>query len=191
MEEIESKEEYNTQRLAQLQSLPLNAKIMLTRKRVLEYYNHFDGQVYLSFSGGKDSTVLKHLIENYVGLNIPSVFINTGLEYPEVRKFAISQSNVEIIRPKMTFRQVIEKYGYPVISKEQSDYIYQYKHAKSEKTKNLRLYGNNNSYKISEKWKFLLDAPFEISSECCKYMKKNPAKEYERERTSPYNSNND
>lgn len=44
--------------LKQRQSLPLEAKIQLTRQRIIDFYEYFDGEVYISFSGGKDSTVL-------------------------------------------------------------------------------------------------------------------------------------
>ena len=36
-------------------------------------------------------------------------------------------------------------------------------------------------FKISEKWKFLLNAPFKISDQCCDYLKKQPMKTYEKE----------
>ena len=109
------------------------------------------------------------------------MYIDTGLEYPEVKQFVKTWDNVDIIRPKMSFREVINKYGYPVISKEQSQYISQYRNAKSEKTKETRLNGNKwGRGKISEKWKFMIDSPFLISDQCCNVMKKNPAKEYEK-----------
>ena len=47
--------------LAQMQSLSLNAKIIMTKQRIKAWYEHYDGLVYVSFSGGKDSTVLKHM----------------------------------------------------------------------------------------------------------------------------------
>ena len=86
--------------LTQKQSLPLEGKIILTQERIRQWYDHFDGQVYVSFSGGKDSTVLKHLVENTPGVyDVPSLFVNTGLEYTELQKFAMSQPNVTTIRP--------------------------------------------------------------------------------------------
>ena len=52
------------------------------------------------------------------------MFSNTGLEYPEVRKFAASFENVETVYPQMTFFNVVKNYGYPIISKEVSEAIY-------------------------------------------------------------------
>lgn len=167
--------------LKQKQSLPLDAKILMTRKRLKQWHITYEGGVYLAFSGGKDSTVLKHILSDLFP-DVPAVFCNTGLEYPEVKKFAMSQNNVKVITPKMMFKEVISRYGYPVISKEQSSYIADIRNTKSEYIRNLRLNGNKTkSYKLSEKWKFMLNAPFKISDKCCKIMKKEPFIRYERE----------
>lgn len=73
--------------LLQLQALPLDAKILMSQQRIREWYNHFNGDVMISFSGGKDSTVLAHLVHSMYP-NVPMVFANTGLEYPEIQAFA-------------------------------------------------------------------------------------------------------
>lgn len=115
---------HTREHLRELQSLPLYLKVRLTKQRIREWVNHYgaDG-VYVSFSGGKDSTVLLHLVrEEYE--DVPGVFVNTGLEYPEIVRFVKSFENIEIIRPKKNFRQVIQDYGYPFISKEVSERVY-------------------------------------------------------------------
>lgn len=167
--------------LMQRQSLPLEAKVRMTINRVREFYEHFDGDVYLSFSGGKDSTVLKHIIDaNFP--DIPSVFIQTGQEYPETRRFAMAQPNVTVVYPKKSFSEIIEEYGYPVISKEQSQYIYEYRTTKSETLRQLRLHGDaKGRFKIAKKWIPILDLDVKISHYCCKWLKKEPAKRYEKE----------
>src|SRR5690606_30125947 len=108
----------DAKQLKDLQSLPLKYKSMISLERIREWYEYWDGQVYVSFSGGKDSTVLLHIVRQLYP-EVPAVFCDTHLEYPEVREFALSQPNVIKLTPKLTFRQVIEKYGYPVISKRQ------------------------------------------------------------------------
>lgn len=110
--------------LYQMQSLPLRAKIRMTQLRIRGWVDEYgeDG-VYVSFSGGKDSTVLLDIARGMYP-NIPAVFVDTGLEYPEIREFVKGFDNVEWIKPKITFRQVIEKYGYPFISKEVSECVY-------------------------------------------------------------------
>lgn len=159
--------------------MPLSVKIGLTTNRIREWLREYDS--YISFSGGKDSTVLLH-IARQLRSNIPAVFIDTGLEYPEIREFALSQENITRIKPKMNFRKVIETYGYPIISKEQAAFVQEYRTTKSEKLKDIRWNGNKYGRgKISERHKYLVNAPFDISDKCCDVMKKNPAKKYEKE----------
>lgn len=108
--------------LYQMQSLPLEAKIRMTERRLQDWYEYYNGQVYVSFSGGKDSTVLLHIARRLFP-DVKAVFVDTGLEYPEIRDFVKSFDNVDWLKPKMNFRQVIEKYGYPFISKEVSECV--------------------------------------------------------------------
>ena len=167
--------------LKQRQSLPLEAKVKLSLNRIRQFHDYFNGNVYISFSGGKDSTVLLNLARSLYP-KVPAVFANTGLEYPEIIKFVKTIKNVVWLKPKMIFKDVIEKYGYPVISKEVAQKIYQIRNAKSQKTINTRLYGNDKGNgKMSDKWKFLINAPFKISDRCCDVMKKRPFKIYEKE----------
>lgn len=167
--------------LAQMQSLPLEAKVRMTVARIRSWADYWEDDIYISFSGGKDSTVLKHIVDSIIP-NVPAVFVNTGLEYPDVRQFALSQKNVVRVDPKLKFYDVITRYGYPVVSKEQAQYIYEARTTKSEKLRNIRLYGKDQGLgKISERWKFLLDAPFKISNKCCDFLKKQPVKQYEKE----------
>lgn len=169
------------ERLIKLQALPLDIKIAKSKQRIREWVRHFgeDG-VYISFSGGKDSTVLLHLVRS-VYPDIKAVYCDTGLEYPEIKEFVKKQDNVEIIRPKKNFKQVIEDYGYPLISKEQSQFLHEVRVTKSEKIRDLRINGNKNGrFKISEKWQYLMDAPFHVSYMCCHYMKKYPFRTYEK-----------
>lgn len=177
--------------LAQMQSLPLEAKIRMTQERIRNWYEYWNGEVYVSFSGGKDSTVLKHIVDSMYD-DVPALFINTGLEYPEIQKFAMTQKNVVTVRPEMRFDEVIKKYGYPVISKEVSQiveeakigiargdgsYAYRLKKLNGEL---LKPDGTKSQFNC-EKWKFMLDAPYDISDKCCKVMKKKPAKAYEKQ----------
>lgn len=114
---------HDAQRLKELQALPLDRKIQITATRIIEFYNYFHGNVYVSFSGGKDSTVLLHIVRRLFP-DVPAVFSNTGLEYPELQKFVKSFDNVITIYPRMKFMDVISQYGYHLISKEVAEAIY-------------------------------------------------------------------
>lgn len=116
--------EHTLEDLQQFQALPLNLKIRLTQTRIRTWVNEFgsDG-VYVSFSGGKDSTVLLDIVRKMYP-EIEAVFCDTGLEYPEIREFVKTFDNVTWLKPKMSFFQVCEKYGFPLISKEVSECVY-------------------------------------------------------------------
>lgn len=103
--------------LKSMQAAPLDVKVMMTQSRIRDWVREFgtDG-VYVSFSGGKDSTVLLSIVREMYP-EIPAVFVDTGLEYPEIRQFVKTWDNVTWLKPKMNFRKVIETYGYPMISK--------------------------------------------------------------------------
>lgn len=214
--------------LKQMQSLPLEAKIRMTKQRIKIWYESwvrfeihdkatgkvryvtydtrkgepplkdteyietaYDGQVYVSFSGGKDSTVLKHIVDSMYD-DVPSLFVNTGLEYPEIQKFAMSQKNVVTVRPEMRFDEVIKKYGYPVVSKEVARRV-QYSKSAIQRgiqdtyrdylllTGQYKAPDGSKSPYCCDKWEFLLNADFPVSSECCSVMKKKPAHKYEEE----------
>lgn len=168
--------EVSRETLKQRQKLPLEAKVRMTETRIRAWYEHFDGNVYVSFSGGKDSTVLRHVAKGMYP-DIPAVFCDTGLEYPEVRKMGIKYADA-VLKPKMNFKRVIQEHGYPFPSKEQAQRIREYKHTKSEKLRNARIHGR---FAINKKWLPLLDAPFEVSDKCCDVMKKEPFRRYERQ----------
>lgn len=162
--------------LKQRQAQPLEVKVRMTENRIRSWYEHYQGNVYVSFSGGKDSTVLRHIAKGLYQ-DIPAVFCDTGLEYPEVRKIGIKYADY-VLKPKMNFKRVVEQYGYPFPSKEQAQYLREFKHSKSEKLRNIRL---NGKYSINKRWLPLLDAPFDVSEKCCDVMKKEPFRRYERE----------
>lgn len=167
-----------------MQSLPLAAKVRMTENRIRDWVREFgeDG-VYVSFSGGKDSTVLLHIVRNMYP-DVEAVFVNTGLEYPEIQKFVNTFDNVTILRPKMRFDEVIKKYGYPLISKEASECVGQGRISieRNDGKYTYRLKRLNGDVKQPggfldmSKWKPLLDVDFKLSANCCSVMKKSPIK---------------
>lgn len=199
---------YTKEDLKIMQSWPLERKIQVSQTRIIEYRKYFNGNVYVSFSGGKDSTVLADLtariyssdkefyINNYRPLTL--VFVNTGLEYPEIQKFVPQFSqwlidiydidvSLEILYPNMKFKDVLTNYGYPVISKQVSDKIY-YARKNSKWALNI-LKGLNCDGKTESsyakmffsKYSYLINAPFEMSKKCCSIMKKSPLSKFNKE----------
>lgn len=160
-----------------LQSYDLELKIAKTQQRIREWVKEFgvDG-VYVSFSGGKDSTVLLDIVRKMYGNDIEAVFVNTGLEYPEIQSFVKSFDNVTILRPKMRFNEVIRKYGYPFISKEVAKKIY-YLRKGSEWAKRKVF---SNSKFSCERYAPLANVDFLIGFQCCDINKKQPAHYYSK-----------
>jgi len=174
--------------LKQRQSLPLEAKVNMTKSRIISFVTQLNGDVAISFSGGLDSTVLLDIARELFP-NLVAVFVNTGLEYPEVVRFVKSQDNVIILRPKMNFKTVLETYGFPVVSKRVSEQIRTLRNPTPNNValRHRYLTGKNKKgiyryqWKLAEKWKFLLEAPFRISEQCCDIMKKAPYAKYAKE----------
>lgn len=177
------------QELAILQELPLELKILKTQARIKEWVSFFGkDNVYVSFSGGKDSTVLLDLARR-VEPTIPAVFVDTGLEYPEIRQFVKTFDNVTTLRPKMRFDEVIRKYGYPLISKEVSECVSQGRIALTSNKYPYRLQklmgtalNKDGTKSIFNKAKYepLLYVDFKVSNMCCNVMKKAPAHAYNK-----------
>ncbi len=142
-----------------------------------------NGKVYVSFSGGKDSTVLLHIARG-IFPEMKAMFLDTGLEYPEIRDFVKTYDNVDWVRPKMSFKQVIEKYGYPVIGKEIAQAVHELRALFPCRLEQFGFtppqgkYGKR--YDLS-KYAYLRDAPFKIDDRCCDVMKKSPANKYHRQ----------
>jgi len=171
--------------LQQRQGLDLRTKIKLTMRRIDDWYKAWDGDVYVAFSGGKDSTVLLDLVRSEYS-DVPAVFADTGLEFPEIKNFVKEFDDVTTLRPDMNFKEVIDTKGYPIISKQFAFKIKRIRRNPDCYSSKYFLTGYKSdgvysSYgKIPEKWRYLLNAPFKISDECCDVMKKIPFKKYEK-----------
>jgi 3'-phosphoadenosine 5'-phosphosulfate sulfotransferase (PAPS reductase)/FAD synthetase len=184
----------NINELRTMQNYPLDLKIMKTKLRIQEWINEYGVEgVYVAFSGGKDSTVLLHIVREMYP-NVEGVFANTGNEFPEIVQFVRKQENIKWVKPRKSFAKVIKEEGYPVISKKTSRMIKDCQNPTEKNAKSRKLYlsdyaldkeGNitnikNNSFKIAYKHRYLINAPFKISNKCCDYLKKYPMADYEK-----------
>lgn len=181
----------------QAESLPIKKQHSLAK--IAEWFSYWKNAVYVAFSGGKDSSVLADLCAfwcSITGATLYLVFVNTGLEYPEIQKHVKVFAEwlrhkygievmLEILRPKMRFDEVIKKHGYPVISKEVSVDI---EYARKGRQWALYKFQGKNSDGTDSKRKAsniryapIIDMDFKISNKCCSVMKKAPAKKYEKE----------
>ncbi len=183
------------QKMQQRQSLPLDAKIRMSIQRLKDWYDHWDGDVYLALSGGKDSQVVGEILWRMGGKyrQIPMVFSNTGLEMPEVVKHvrALKERgfNIVEIKPKMNFRDVWQKEGIPLVSKKVARQIRTLKKGPEGQENTYRLYDEGitsgghkaPSWKLAKKWRHLVDNDdIKTSEKCCDRLKKEPIATYEK-----------
>lgn len=171
--------------LKERQGWSLDKKIDHAMGTIENFYNQLDGKVYVSFSGGKDSTIVLWLARKLYP-NIKAVFCNTGNEYPDIVRFVREErdlrgANIEIIQPKMKPKEVLGKYGFPLVSKEVSSYVNDYRYNK-ESIRARRADGRlRTKYKgeVPDKWKYLFYEPYMTSHYCCHKLKKEPFRNYE------------
>ena len=175
---------HTREELAELQALPLEEKVLRTQTRIIEWYLKHGGNVYVSFSGGKDSTVLLHLVRQ-IYPEVPAVYCDTGLEFPEVKEHVKRFDNVTILRPEMSFRAVLGKYGWCYPGKTVAEIVEYARNGKEWALRRLdgkEKNGSDSAFKQRYKrWKFLVDSPFRISAKCCDVMKKRPIHKYEKQ----------
>ena len=178
---------YTNDDLKNMQEWALERKIQVTQLRIMEWYERWEGKVRVGFSGGKDSTVLLDLARRCYS-DIPATFADTGLEYPEIRKFVKTIDNVVWLRPDLTFPEVVKKYGWNYPGKEVALYLWYARNSKGKRQtyinylNGLNIDGTENSFRQRyKKYAPLLDAPFVFSDKCCKIMKEDILDKYDKE----------
>lgn len=184
----------NMQSLKIKQLYDLEIKLELTKKAIREFVAQYGLEgVYIPFSGGKDSTVLLHIINDMYGDEIPAVFSNTKNEFSsiikQVTETKLWYNNIQIVMSEKNIEQVIKEHGYPVVSKKVSRMLRDIQNPteKNIASRNLYLTGikqdgtKTNHFKLANKHRYLIDAPFKISEKCCDELKKKPMKKYEKE----------
>lgn len=148
---------------------------------------------YLSFSGGKDSTVLHYLLDLALPCNsIPRVYIDTGIEYVFVRRFvsslAAADPRFHFVRPRLPIRLVLDRFGYPFKSKEHALRVYQFN--RGSDADYIKRYvtgllpdGSLTHYRCPKSllYQFSERGSYNFSNLCCYKLKKEPARLWEKE----------
>lgn len=173
--------------LYNFRAMPLDAKIIKSKRIIQEAIYEFGLEhVYISYSGGKDSTVVSHIVRQMYP-DILHIFANTTCEYPETLKHIywekkVNHTNIITVIPKnkkekvWNFKNVVEYYGYPLFSKRIANAIRTYRHALSCQTKQNSLDYIQRNFKKYDQYK-----EKNISDKCCDILKKNPIKKKAKE----------
>ena len=149
---------------------------------------------YLSFSGGKDSTVVHHLLDMAIpGNRIPRVFSNTGIEYNAIVEFVREREREDnrfvMIQPRKNIKATLEEVGYPFKSKEHSQRVYEYQ-VKHQIRPYLQRYidgfqknGEKKFFQCPQmlRYQFTEDFKLKVSHLCCREMKKKPLNKWMEE----------
>lgn len=171
--------------LQYLLALPYEVKAKKAFNRIEEFLEYYGtDNVYVSFSGGLDSTVLLHMVRT-VAPEVLAVFLDTWLEDPRIRRFVRSYDAVVSIKPEMSMKEIVKNYGWCFPSKEVADAIYHARRGKEwaiRKLNGLDSDGKPSAFRQRYK-KFLpiLDWDVEISPYCCDKQKEEPVMKFERE----------
>lgn len=152
-------------------------------KQIINQYG--EDKFYISFSGGKDSMILHHLVDMALPDNkIPRVFSNTGIEYQKIVEYVTSladnDNRFEIIMPNKNIKKTLEEVGYPFKSKEHSTKLGSYQRGSRANSvmKYANLDGKNNGSKFTcpqaLKYQFSDEFKIKVSPFCCYELKKKP-----------------
>lgn len=141
---------------------------------------------YLSYSGGKDSHFLYWFIKEYLHDT------ETYMEHQEILKRMLENAD-RILLPAMKPFEIKEKYGSPCFSKIQDEYIERYQKGCRTDSLMMHIYGyvfvGNNDIKYTTLFKLnntakdllLSNKLHKVSPKCCKYLKKEPFKQFEKQ----------
>lgn len=187
-----SKEDFKTNKftkdeLKMLQNLPYEIKVQKSLIRIREWYENNQGCVAVSFSGGLDSTVLLHLVRSeYKDVQAVSI---RNVECKENQVIIDKTENCVILKGDYTMPEINKKFGIPIGSKKVAKMIRRLQNPteRNKKSRELSLTGYTSeghkcdTYKLPQKWHKLIDSPYNISEQCCYYMKEKPLMDYEKE----------
>ena len=167
-------------------------------KSVISTYG--ETNFYLSFSGGKDSTVLSWLIDYAIpGNKIKRVYVDTGLELNMIKDFVKKKQKEDeriiIIQPSKNVKKTLEEKGYPFKSKAHSDFVHRFqtrgklksvKQYLGERPDGKEPWSSFKSCPAILKYQFEEGVNIKISDSCCKEMKEEPINNWAKENNISY-----
>lgn len=188
-------------RLTDRQTEAENEFLLMDRKQKIQQIINKYGEenFYLSFSGGKDSTVLSALVDMALPDNkIPRVYANTGIELNMIRDFVVEKQQqddrIVIIKPSVPIKKMLEEEGYPFKSKGHSEYLNRYQ--TSGKLLSVQQYLGErtdkepwSSFKSCPKilkYQFTEEFNMKVSDKCCWRLKEEPIHKWMKENHRPY-----
>ena len=161
-------------------------------KQIINQYG--EENFYLSFSGGKDSTVLSALVDLALPNNqIPRVFADTGIDLNIVRDFvfdmAKSDDRFVILKPSVPIKTMLENDGYPFKSKKHAKKLGTYQRNGWTKTTQNYLYPSDECKTFAcpkiLRYQFSEDFKLKVDYKCCVNLKENPLREWAKENHKP------
>lgn len=166
-------------------------------QKIQQIINQYgEDNFYISFSGGKDSTVLSHLVDHALPHNnIPRVYADTGIDFNMVHDFVVDMAKhdkrVVIIKPTIPIIPMLQKYGYPFKSKHHSNAVCRFQENGLTKWVNFYLQEGYNwsANRCPKKLKYQFDESWDtlkISDKCCVKLKEEPLKKWQEENNRPF-----
>ena len=190
-----------------MQNLPYEVKVKRAELRAREFIEKLDdmGKTAHVSVGGLDSITLLVFLRS-IGLDIPAVSVS-ALEDKSIQKVH-KELGVIRIAPGKSKKEILQEYGFPVISKKIAGRIELLQNP-TEKNKTVRHaiitgecgeqghFAKNSRMKLPNKWLELFAgyenenegvayqiAPFKVSNKCCLYMKEQPCDHWAKEHNS-------
>lgn len=201
------------------EQMPYTFKVKYARMRAQEFVRECEKRDlnYHVSVGGLDSIVLLLFLRS-IGIDAPAISVST-LEDASIQKIhrelgvirvqpAIHHVDENGVAHRWTKHQIIQEFGFPVLSKEIASKIELLQNP-SEKNKTVRHaiitgetgeYGGNQEHsrmKLPQKWLSLFGGyenetegtfygipPFKVSARCCYYLKEKPCDDWAREHNS-------
>lgn len=209
-EEWRAEKKKKKAQMAAMQALPYEVKLKRAELRAHEFIRELDtrGLAAHVSVGGLDSIVLLLFLRS-IGIDVPAISVSS-LEDKSIQRVH-KALGVETIKPGRPKVEILNEFGFPVISKKIAGRIDTLQHP-TEKNKTIRHaiitgecgaqghYAKNSRMKLPQKWlepfagyenenegvNYRI-APFKVSNKCCLYMKEQPSDRWAKEHKSrPY-----